>query len=136
MSRFKSIITSSNLIFEVKPCKNVGSIVFGMSRNDVRKLFNNKFTEFSKTKSSSATVDDFSGVHVYYNTKNKVEYVEIFNGTVTYNGVTIFPGKENNLIKTLSCSFTNNINKTYNISYEADNGELKSIGFGGPGYYK
>lgn len=86
--------------------------------------------------SGSTIVDDFNGVHVYYNTKNKVEYVEIFNGTVTYNGVTIFPGKENNLIKTLGCSFTNNINKTYNIGYEADNGELKSIGFGGPGYYK
>ena len=136
MSRFEAMLERANgLTFEIEPCKKVGAIEFGMSRTVVRKLFDNKVTEFTKTKASGKVVDDFGGVHVYYDAKGKAEYVELFAGTATYNGVTIFPGKEANLIKTIGGDFKDNINVLSSIGYEADGGKLKSIGFGKPGYY-
>lgn len=78
--------------WELKPLVSIGAIKFGMSREELRNLLGNKYTEFRKTKYSKNTTDDYGRFHVFYTEENKVEAVEIFDGIeVLLNNEVIFP---------------------------------------------
>lgn len=74
------------------PNEKIGNIVFGMNREEVRALFDNKYTEFKKTPFSENSTDDFGNFHVYYDKNEKCEAVEVFGDIeIEMHGKKIFP---------------------------------------------
>ncbi len=127
-------------VFHVEPLIRVNGIEFGMDRKDVRKLYDNRYSEFRKTFFSKNTTDDFEGFHVYYDSNNKCEAVEIFEGDEVYvNGRKIMPGSA----ETLKNEFPDIVEEegNYTSVYSSvgayiEDGEIKSILFGNKGYYE
>ena len=75
-----------------EPLKNVNGIKFGMSRKEVREIIGRIYFEFKKTKFSKTTSDNFEICHVFYNTQDEFEAIEIFDEVyVTIEGKQIFP---------------------------------------------
>lgn len=123
-----------------EPLVGINDIKFGMSRDDVRKAFNGKFTEFKKSKFSKNTTDDFGVCHVFYSKDDKCEAVEVFNEChVTIHGKVVFPA-DIEFVKTVitNLKFDGNsyISKDMSIGIYAPDGQAESILFGAPGYYE
>lgn len=73
--------------FEIVPYVGVGSIKFGMKREEVRKCFENRFEEFKKTVFSETSTDDFGCCHVFYKKQDTCEAIECFEeANVTMDG--------------------------------------------------
>jgi len=66
------------LKFKITSYVGAGCITFGMTRDSVRKYFDNKFREFKKTPCSETLTDDFELCHVYYQIQGTCEAVEFF----------------------------------------------------------
>ncbi len=121
--------------------KQIGDIIFGMKRNDVRSLFDNKYTEFKKSKFSKTTTDDFSKCHIYYNENNVCEAVEIFNDSkidIYMDNKKIFPINLSQLKEIFSDIEEENgsyISKSKSIGIYAPDGQVESILFGDETYY-
>ena len=125
--------------WEVNPLVSVGKIKFGMSRDAVHALFEEKYKEFKKSKFSKNTSDDYGMFHFFYTPDNAVEAIEFFGGIeLTLNGKVIFPIKTKDIesaipgIKKEGSSYTH-IEKS--IGIEADSTEAESILVGDKGYY-
>ena len=78
--------------YEFIPYVEVGPIRFLMARNDVRDAVGKTPVEFSKTRKSKSTTDDFGDFHIFYDTENRAEAVEFFPGSVevVYEGKNLF----------------------------------------------
>lgn len=120
------------------PLKEVNGVKFGMKRADVRKILGNA-KEFKKSKFSKTTTDDFGYCHVFYNTKEECEAIEIFDDVqVTVDGTVVFPSDIDAAGKVLGAfqeedgSF---LNTSKSIGIYAPNGQMESILFGTAGYY-
>lgn len=127
----------------LNPTKSIGDIIFGMSRDEVRKVFANNPTEFQKTDSCENTADDFGYCHVFYDKDNRCDAVEIFDSesiNVTFNDIIIFPGTCDNL-KAVFKDITEKeagylISVSSSIGAYAPDNEIESILFGKSEYYK
>lgn len=72
------------------PYTSVGAIKFGEAREEVRKTLGT-YKEYQKNKFSKNTLDDFGFCQVFYDTKNKVEAVELYrNAELLYNNINLF----------------------------------------------
>lgn len=75
---------------EFTPYNKVGNIAFNEKRSLVRTDYPN-FREFKKTPISKNTTDAYPGFHVFYDSQNEVEAVELFRGeSLVLNGVNLF----------------------------------------------
>lgn len=59
------------------PLKEVAGIKLGMKRSEVRKVLG-EANEFKKTKFSKTLTDDFGFCHVFYNSDDECEAIELF----------------------------------------------------------
>lgn len=70
------------MLLELTPSVSLGQIVFGTSREELRKEFESvsKVSEFLKTQNSSTPTDDFADIHlhVYYSDDLRCKGVEVF----------------------------------------------------------
>ncbi len=82
----------TDIHFEINPHVGVGPILFGMSRDTVRKILGSSFEEFLKTPEAVLPTDSFDKLclHVYYaHDKDKIvcRGVEFFPGSnLSYQG--------------------------------------------------
>lgn len=120
------------------PLKKVNGVEFGMSREEVRSVLG-KAKEFRKTKFSKNTTDDFGYCHVFYDSNDKCEAIEIFNEVeVVVNDTVIFPSSIKvaqtvfkDLIEDEGCY----ISAELAVGITLDNDKMESILFGTKGYY-
>ena len=85
----------------VKPLERVGSVYFGMNREEVRNILGD-YKEFKKSKFSKNTADDFETCHVFYDLDNNCEAIELFsNINIKIDEDTILPTKFNEIFKLL-----------------------------------
>jgi len=65
--------------WSVVPYMGVGRIMFGMTRDQIRKLLGSEVKEFKKTPTSKVLTDAFDqlGVHVYYKNDDTCEAIEM-----------------------------------------------------------
>lgn len=126
--------------WKFKPLESVGAIKFGMKRDDVHKLFEEKCTVFRKSKFSKNTTDDYGKFHVFYTADDMVEAVEIFEGIeITMDGDVIFPIKTSEIEKNIQGIVKEDgsyihIEKSIGIGTDSINAE--SILVGVKGYYE
>ena len=131
------------IAINVIPTQSVGSIRFGMMREDVRTAVGSTCTEFRKSKFSKNTADDFGFMHVFYDEKNTCEAVELFNDcTVMVDGVCLMPSDKavvDAWLKgrdgSVELSQYDAISKMLSIGIAASEGRVESILFGRVGYY-
>ncbi len=115
--------------------KKVGDIEFGMKRSEVRSILG-KYKEFSKTKDSKNTADDFKYCHVFYDSNNKCEAVELFDECNVYiSGSKIFPSTVAAVRKAVDGLNESNINTEKSVGLTIDGDKVKSILFGKKDYY-
>ena len=122
-----------------KKIKNVNGIKFGMSRKEVREIIGRIYFEFKKTKFSKTTSDNFGICHVFYNTQDEFEAIEIFDEVyVIIEGKQIFPA-DIAVLAELSEDFIKEddfyISKSKSIGIYAPSGKMESILFGVKDYY-
>jgi len=93
-----------------------------------------------KSKFSKTTTDDFGFCHVFYNTNDECEAIEIFEEVeVSVNGKAVFPTTIENAKKVLGelqkeeDSYTS---REKSIGIYAPSGKMESILFGITGYYE
>jgi hypothetical protein len=72
--------------FEIIPYKSVGDILFGQSREKIRELLNQQYTEFYRSEFSKIPTDSFndSGLLISYDENFNCEAIEM---TLTANPV-------------------------------------------------
>lgn len=126
----------------VVPGSRVGKIKFGMGREEVRKLYQNKFKEFRKSKFAENTADDFHFQHVFYTKDNKVCAVEVFDIDSIFIGVKPFRWfykkyvdsklKENPKYKPQSEILSKEKAIAVDVTSEH---KVRSVLFGKPGYF-
>lgn len=121
------------------PLVGVGAVEFGMKRTEVRSIFG-KATEFKKSKFSKTTTDDFGFCHVFYNTKDECEAIEIFNDVeVEIDGIVVFPTNIERLsaiCADLMKDDSGYISVGCSIGIYAPDGAMESILFATRGYYE
>lgn len=63
----------------IAPYQGVGSLSFGMSRSQVREILGENVESYDKT-STAQDIDSFDtlGIHAYYDSHDKLEFVELF----------------------------------------------------------
>lgn len=77
--------------FDVIPLVEVNNVRFGMARDEVRRIWGSA-TEFLKTQEDKITTDDFGFCHVFYDSDNCCEAIELFSENEVYiNGIKVFP---------------------------------------------
>lgn len=87
----------------LKPLISIGNIKFGMDREEVHRLFDEKCQDFKKSKFSQNTADDYGKFHVFYTSENTVKAVEIFEDIeVELDGEIVFPIKTCQIEKVLA----------------------------------
>ncbi len=137
-----------NLLCNATPLKgifiifpNVGDIKFGESRDKVRSKLG-EFEDFSKTKNSKNKTDNFGNYHIYYDTDNKVEAIEIFPPTIVkIHGKVVFPSTIDQIKKVIKGleseedGYYINASKSIGVSV-SENGKVSSILFGKKNYYE
>lgn len=64
--------------FEIVPYVGVGSLKFGMKREEIRKCFNDQFEECQKIPFSETVKDDFGCCHVFYKKQDTCQAIEFF----------------------------------------------------------
>jgi len=130
---------NKNNKWTIKPLVSVGKIKFGMKREDVHKSFSEKYTEFKKSKSSKNLTDDYGNFHVYYDSDDKVEAVEIFEGIkVILNDKTIFPINTKDIESTIpgiKNNRNNFIDRERSITIKTNSYSAECITIGCKGYF-
>lgn len=122
-----------------KPLIEVAGIKFGDTREMVRKVLG-EAKEFKKSKFSKNTTDDFGFCHVFYNSDNTCEAIELFEDAIVYIGEQIiFPTSLEQAKKIIGDFLKDgdgytNVEKS--IGIYAPNEKMESILFGADGYYK
>jgi len=82
--------------FEIYPYLGVGSIRFGMSPQDVRRVIGEPYSSFLKSPDSLLPTDSFDGegVHVYYKAPGQVEAIEMAHpSAVVWQGTNLIGQK-------------------------------------------
>lgn len=122
----------------VTPLEVVNGISFGTNRDTVRNTFG-KYTEFRKSSFSKNTTDDFGTFHVFYDTDNRFNAIEVFEAEVVVNEIRIFPGTVSDackLIDNLASSEQDYwISKKWSVGIYAPGGIIEGILFGVADYY-
>lgn len=119
-------------VFFITPFEKVGHIAFGEDRSAVRNELG-EFREFRKTRLSKNTTDAFGGCHVFYDSENKVEAVELFRPEIAiYNHKNIFLFTPEQIIKLFDDSVANLSDSTlslpsYGIEIGLEDGDIDSI---------
>jgi len=125
-------------ILKVIPLVEVNNVKFGMKRNDVRMIFG-EAKEFKKSKYSKTTTDDFGFCHVFYNTNDECEAIEIFDSAIVQiDGKKVFPENMDLILDLVSDAEQDDygfISKSKSIGVYAPDGKVESILFGCEGYY-
>lgn len=125
--------------WNIIPLVSVGPIKFGMTREELHGLFEEKCKEFKKTKYSKNTTDDYGRFHVYYTSDDLVDAIEIFEGIeLTMDGNVVFPIKVSDVEKIFSGiekDENNYIHKDKSIGILAGDELTESILIGAKGYY-
>lgn len=124
----------------VIPLKQVGLIEFGMSRAEVRQLADMSYSEFMKAPTSSNLTDDFGAFHVYYDSNDQCEAVEVFSELeVEVMGKLIFPTSLEDALKALPSLQPDGdglISIADSVGIYAPDGNMESILFSVDGYYR
>ena len=125
-------------VLNVRPLMDVDGVSFGMKREEVRKIFGEAKT-FKKNNYSKTLTDDFGFCHVFYNTSDECEAIEIFNDVkVQMDGKIVFPDDKELLLQLISDAEVDDvgfISKKLSIGVYAPDGKMESILFGCKGYY-
>lgn len=126
--------------WKVLPGKSIGPIRFGMSREEVRGLFDQSPKTFKKTKASKSETDDFGDFHVYYSESGTCELVEVFdNIKVTLGKNILFPTTEDNIKKNLqgiTKSAGGYVCASLAIAFSVDGDKIHAISAGAKGYFE
>ena len=123
----------------ILPLGDVNGVKFGDSREDVRKAFG-EYTEFKKTPFSGNTTDDFGSFHVFYDSDDKFEAIEVFGEIkVAVDDIEVFPGTIENLLQSISGfvdedGYYTNYDLSIGITLTEEN-TIDSILFGCKDYY-
>lgn len=123
---------------DVVPTVSVNEVEFGMDRKQVRLLLG-KAKEFRKSQYAENTTDDFGFCHVFYDTDDKCEAIEIFDEAEVYvDGKLIFPTDINSAMKIIN-DFEHDddglTSYSLSIGIYAPDDEPESILIGIKGYY-
>lgn len=122
----------------VIPTVSVNDVTFGMEREKVRSFFGDA-VEFYKFDDDENTTDDFGFCHVFYDSDNKCEAIEIFNEAEVYvNDKLFFPndfGVAKEIVNDLEEDDEGMISYSTSIGIYAPDGEMESVLFGKKGYY-
>lgn len=127
----------------VEPLKKVGDICFGMSRSQVREIMG-EYKEFKKSRFSKNTVDDFNECHIYYDSNNLCQAIELYGeyrikikeNSILPNNFTDICRVLEALDKNLEIEYDTCTSIKYSIGVYAPGGKVESILFGKDGYYK
>ena len=123
----------------ITPTRNVGGISFGMDRNNVRRILPGFQKEFKKSKFSKSSTDDFGYCHVFYNTEDRCNAVEFFEGVeLIYNNSNLFELSIDGLKKVfpdLCLEYGSYISRRYSIGIVINNNKVESILVGCQNYY-
>lgn len=122
------------------PLKSVAGIKFGMTRDEVSNVINKKSSTFKKTSKSSNTTDNYGFCHVYYDSEDKCEAIEIFDDVEVYiNNKLVFPTNIDDGSKIISGLSKDGkdsyISKSKSIGITVSGDKMKTITFGVKGYY-
>ena len=121
------------------PLVEVGGVRFGMSREEVRRIFG-AFTEFRKNRFSQNTTDDFGYCHVFYDAENRCEAIEVFpEAEVSIGGKTVIPATMEEIkvaIPTLVEEDGSWLAVELSIGVSSADDKVNGILFGKPGYYQ
>ncbi len=121
------------------PLKEVAGIKLGMKRSEVRKVLG-EANEFKKTKFSKTLTDDFGFCHVFYNSDDECEAIELFKEVqVMIDGRLVFPttlDEAKKIFGELMEDDGNYISEKDSVGIYAPNGSMESILFGVVGYYE
>jgi hypothetical protein len=93
--------------FNVVPLVGVGTVYFGMSRQEARNALGVPVLSFQKGPSSTALVDAFleNAFQIFYDEDDTVEYIELSRGgpfTALYQNVPVFETKAEELLEIVS----------------------------------
>lgn len=120
------------------PLKEVAGIKFGMKRIEVRKALG-EANEFKKTKFSKTLTDDFGFCHIFYNSDDECEAIELFKEVqVIIDGRLVFPTtlhEAKKILGELMEEDGNYISEKASVGIYAPGGSMESILFGAAGYY-
>lgn len=121
------------------PLKEVAGVKFGMKRLDVRKVLG-EANEFKKSKFSKTLTDDFGFCHVFYNSDDECEAIELFKKVqVMIDGRLVFPtslGEAKKIFGELIEDNGSYISKKDSVGIYAPSGSMESILFGVVEYYE
>lgn len=128
--------------YTISLCRDFNGIMFGDSRELVRRKINMKYKEYKKNEYSVNSLDDYDAFQVYYDKNDNLECVEIVSGKVYIDDNLVFPGTIKNaerLIQNLKfdgygyCSIEDSVGITPAME---DENMIEGILFGCKGYYK
>lgn len=121
------------------PLKEVAGVQFGMKRTEVRKVLG-EANEFKKSKFSKTFTDDFAFCHVFYNSNDECEAIELFNEVqVMIGDKLVFPttlDEAKKILGELTEEVGSYISKKNSVGIYAPDGSMESILFGAEGYYE
>ncbi|HBI61998.1 MAG TPA: hypothetical protein DDY31_12435 [Lachnospiraceae bacterium] len=121
------------------PLKEVAGVKFGMKRSEVRKVLG-EANEFKKSKFSKTFTDDFGFCHVFYNSEDECEAIELFReAQVLIGGRLVFPttlDEAKRILGELLVDDGSYISKKDSVGIYAPGGSMESILFGIDGYYE
>lgn len=79
---------------EITPFRSIGSLAFGDSPENAREKLASPFSRLKKGEPNEADAFDALNLHLYYDDKNHLEFVEAFGSAdVTFRGV-VFLGRD------------------------------------------
>lgn len=121
------------------PLREVAGVKFGMKRLEVRNVLGDA-KEFKKSKFSKTLTDDFGFCHVFYNSDDECEAIEVFQEVqVMINDILVFPTTLDEAKKILGELTQDNgsyISEKDSVGIYAPSGNMESILFGVAGYYE
>ena len=125
----------------IEPLKRVGEISFGMTRDEVRKVWGEAIS-FMKTADDDSSTDDFGFCHVYYDANDRCEAVEVWDAEVYIADTRIYPIDMNEAEAVLVEYFDDIeaddegfISIDYSIGITAPDEEMEGILIGKENYY-
>ena len=125
--------------WEAAPLLGINGVLFGMTREEVRRALGTSFVEFKKNKYSQNTTDDYGVAHIYYDAEDKCEAVEVFaDVVVSIAGKKVFPATIKDakaIIPDLEFDGYSYISVKKAVGIVVSEGKMESILFGAEGYY-
>ncbi len=120
------------------PLREAAGVKLGMKRSEVKEVLGDA-KEFKKTKFSKTLTDDFGFCHVFYNSDDECEAIELFKGVqVMIDDRLVFPTGLDEAKKILGDLMEDNgsyISEKNSVGIYAPDGSMESILFGVAGYY-